>query len=169
MIRYATFGRRTWGFLLAFAIDLLVLSVLQVLIGGNEALAPFACWYLIHHVALVTEGGNLGHRLAGLRVVRADGERVRVLNALFRQVSLLFISIPPLGMGLLWMLDEPSGRTWHDIIGGTVVVRETAAPEHGAPGWAEDPPWRSQAAPVPSEALAMPVPNAEVGSTSDAP
>lgn len=145
MIRYASFGRRAWALLLDTFVDLFVLAVLAAIIGDGGVAASFGCWYLIHHVALVCEGGPLGHRLAGLRIVRAeDGERVRVPHAIARELARVFLSLPPLGLGFLWMLDHRERRTWHDVIGGTVVVRELATVTESAPAWAEAAPWRGE-------------------------
>lgn len=164
MIRYATFGRRVWAFVVALVVDLVVLGTLWVVTGGADITAPFALWYLIHHVGLVVEGGTLGHRLAGLRVVRIDGSRVGVPHAFMRELGRVALSLPPLGMGMLWMLDHPQRRTWHDLIADTVVVRELAAAEHAAPEWANDPPWRRE----PVHASAGPVVEGRRNSTENA-
>jgi len=142
MIHYATFSRRLWAFVLSLVADLLVLGVMSLVTGGADVLAPFAFWYVLHHVGLVVEGGTIGHRLVGLRVVSETGERVGVLHAIVRELARLFVSLPPLGLGFLWMLDQPQRRTWHDLLGNSVVVRETALQEAATPEWANDPPWR---------------------------
>lgn len=144
MIRYASFGRRLWAFVLSLLLDLLVLGALSTVTGGADIAAPFAAWYAIHHVGFVVEGGTLGHRLAGLRVVRVDGERVGVVHAVMREIMRLFVSLPPLALGALWMLDHPQRRTWHDLVADTVVVRELPAGAVTAPAWADDPPWRRE-------------------------
>jgi uncharacterized RDD family membrane protein YckC len=156
MIRFAGFGRRGWGALLSWTIDLLVLWVLSWFVDGDHLAAPFITWYAIHHVGLVTEGGALGDRLVGLRVVSVSGERVPVLRAALREVLRLFVSLPPLGLGFLWMLDEPSRRTWHDLLAGTVVVRELAGSDVGAPAWAGEPPWRTNRSPIDGVAAGEP-------------
>lgn len=145
MIRYASFGRRLWAMLLAIFVDLLVLWAMRAIIGAGEVAAPFTLWLLLHHIGLVTEGGNVGHRLAGLRVTTVDGERVGPVAAFIRLLTELALSIPPLFLGMLWMLDQPERRCWHDLLAGTVVVRESV-PEHApAPTWTDDPPWRRPA------------------------
>lgn len=141
MIRYASFGRRLWAFVLSLLVDLVVLATMSAVADGGDVAAPFLAWYLIHHVGFVVEGGTIGHRLAGLRVVREDGERPGVLFAFVREAARVGLSLPPLALGFLWMLDEPRRRTWHDLLGGTVVVREAVPVEHAAPAWADDPPW----------------------------
>ncbi len=161
MIRYASAGRRFWAFLLTGLVDLLVWSVLVAIVGGAEqSAAPFCMWLVIHHVAFVVEGGTIGQRLAGLRVTSVDGTRVRVVHAVVRSLAFVALSLPPLGLGVLWMLDQPQRRTWHDIVSSTVVVRETAP--DAAPEWANDPPWR-RAPEQPAPVIAAPV----VGSTED--
>jgi uncharacterized RDD family membrane protein YckC len=142
MITYATFGRRAWAWLLTLLVDLIVLGTMRGVTDGGDVLAPFGFWYALHHVGLVTEGGTIGQRLAGLRVVRVDGTRVGPMMAGVRELSRLFLSIPPIGLGLLWMLDEPQRRTWHDLLAGTVVVRESLTLEHASPDWAAAPPWQ---------------------------
>jgi uncharacterized RDD family membrane protein YckC len=142
MIRYATFGRRLWAQLLTIVVDCIVFTTIEVLTNGGEVWPAFAFWYLLHHVGLVVEGGTIGHRLAGLRVVREDGERVGVPHAVAREVSKLALSLPPLGMGFLWMLDQPRRQTWHDLLANSVVVRESTQFAEASPEWAASPPWR---------------------------
>lgn len=144
MIHYASAGRRTWAFLLTILVDLVVLQTMRAATGGGEVGPAFGVWVLIHHVGLVVEGGTIGQRLAGLRVVRVDGERIGVMMACVRALSFVALSLPPLGLGVLWMLDQPERRTWHDLLGGSVVVRESALQAAASPDWADDPPWRRQ-------------------------
>lgn len=140
-IVYATFGRRLWAFMLALVIDLIVLAVLAGVGVGDYLAELMLVWVVLHHAGLVTEGGNFGHRLAGLRVVRAeDGERVGVLHAIIRMIVQV-AAILPLGLGMLWMLDEPRRRTWGDLAAGSVVVREIQRGAVTAPAWAQAPPW----------------------------
>jgi uncharacterized RDD family membrane protein YckC len=149
VIRYAGAGRRTWAFVLTLLVDLVVLGTIRAMVDGGEVAGPFLVWYLIHHVGLVVEGGTIGQRLAGLRVTRLDGTRVRVAHAFAREFAFVALSLPPLGLGLLWMLDQPERRTWHDLVGGTVVVRERAP--DAAPAWADAPPWRTTPQPAPPQ------------------
>lgn len=142
MIHYASFGRRLWAFTLSLIVDLIVLGTMLVVMDGGDVWTPFVFWYLLHHVGLVVEGGTIGHRLAGLRVVRENGDRLGVVHAFVRLMAQLGLSLPPLGMGFLWMLDQPRRQTWHDLIANSVVVREATQFESASPEWATDPPWR---------------------------
>ncbi len=146
MIHYASFGRRLWAFTLSLIVDLIVLGTMQLVTNGGDIWTPFAFWYLLHHVGLVVEGGTIGHRLAGLRVVRENGERLGVVHAFVRLMAQLGLSFPPLGMGFLWMLDQPRRQTWHDLVANSVVVREATLFESASPDWATDPPWRRDTA-----------------------
>ena len=147
MIHYASFGRRLWAFTLSVFVDLIVLGTMQVVTGGGDVWTPFGFWLLLHHVGLVVEGGTIGQRLAGLRVVREDGEGLGVVHAFVRVLAKAGLSLPPLGMGFLWMLDQPRRQCWHDLLANSVVVRESTLQEMASPEWANDPPWRRAAEP----------------------
>jgi len=157
MIVYASFARRLWAFILDIVLDLIVLGGLSAVTGGENLGGIFLFWYLIHHVGFVVEGGTLGHRLAGLRVVSTDGERVGVVMAFVRLAVLVCGSLPPLGLGALWMLDERDRRGWHDLAAGTVVVRELTTTAASAPVWAAAPPWQREPVP-PAVPAAVAVP-----------
>lgn len=142
MIHYASFGRRLWAFTLSLVVDLIVLGTIEVVTGGGDVWPAFGFWLVLHHVGLVVEGGTIGHRLAGLRVVRENGERLGIVHAFVRELAKLGLSFPPLGLGFLWMLDQPQRQTWHDLLANSVVVREATMFEGASPDWATDPPWR---------------------------
>lgn len=142
MITYARFSRRAGALLAAILVDLFVLAALQAAQVGSALDELFAAWLAIHHIGLVAEGGSLGHRLLGLRVTRLDGTRPGVVRAIIR-ILVTPLSWLPLGLGLLWMLDQRERRTWHDLAAGTLVVRETTPAEVAAPQWAATPPWRA--------------------------
>ena len=144
MVRYATFGRRLWAFVLAVLVDLFVFGVLGALgLAGDWLGGALFVWLVIHHVGLVCEGGTFGHRLLGLRVVRVDGTPVPPLLAFVRAI-VEPLSLLPLGLGMLWMLDQPRRQTWHDLAASTVVVRELPDVATSAPEWAAAPPWRAK-------------------------
>ncbi|MCW2955926.1 MAG: domain containing protein [Thermoleophilia bacterium] len=145
-VTYASFGRRAWGLVLDLVVDLLVLGALGAVTEGSGTGGLFALWYLIHHVGLVTEGGSLGMRLAGLRVVASDGTRLRLWAAVVRELVRVCASLPPLGLGFLWMLDDRERRTWHDLAAQSVVVREGDPSIVVAPDWAGAPPWQQRRA-----------------------
>ena len=67
-------------------------------------------------------GQTLGKRAWGIRVETDRGEIPPLAVATCRFVSAL-ISGAALGLGFLWMLADPQGRTWHDRVSSTRVVR----------------------------------------------
>jgi len=67
-------------------------------------------------------GQTLGMRAWHLRVVNADGGPLSPTQALLR-VTVAFVSIAALGLGFVWALFDPRGRTWHDLAAATRVVR----------------------------------------------
>ena len=72
----------------------------------------------------VGTGWTPGMRALGLRVVRErDGGRVGLIPALVRLIG---YSIDVLGLfvGFAWILIDRRRRGWHDILAGTVVIRE---------------------------------------------
>lgn len=72
----------------------------------------------------VVAGWTPGMRAFGLRVVRErDGGRVGLIPALVRLIG---YSVDVLGLfvGFAWILIDRRRRGWHDILAGTVVIRE---------------------------------------------
>lgn len=78
--------------------------------------------FIVYHAALSMDGrATLGKQLLGIRVVNLDGEPVGLGAAILRSASYLLSSV--LCAGFLWMLFTSARQTWHDLIGGTVVIR----------------------------------------------
>ena len=71
-------------------------------------------------------GRTLGKWLAGLRVVRKDGERLGYARSLVRHVLGYALTALTLGLGFLLAAFNSRGRALHDLIAGTVVVRSRA-------------------------------------------
>ena len=65
-------------------------------------------------------GQTPGKRVLGLRVMRADGTRLRLGNALRRQVGYWISAI--FYLGFLWILFDDKRRGFHDKIAGTIVT-----------------------------------------------
>jgi len=70
-------------------------------------------------------GRSLGKLITGLRVVRTDGREPGVLNVALRQTLGYLITAVTLGIGFIWCVFSSKGRTLHDILTDTVVVRGT--------------------------------------------
>lgn len=84
---------------------------------GFVAVAGFVYATVAHTLA----GATLGKRLAGLRVVGADGRPPGPACSAARSAWLV-LSVALAGAGLLPALVSPSGRTLHDRLAGTRVV-----------------------------------------------
>lgn len=63
-----------------------------------------------------------GRWLLGLRLVSAKTETHPSLWQLIRRYLGYFISLPPLMFGYVWLNFDKRRQTWHDKIGGTVVL-----------------------------------------------
>lgn len=115
------FGRR----LAALIIDLVCAAVIGYAffhhtdpVTGMLVADPLAAnivFALVQIVFIPTIGGSPGHRLVGLRVVRAAGGWVGLWRPLVR-TALLFLIIP----ALIWDADQ---RGLHDKAAGTILVR----------------------------------------------
>jgi uncharacterized RDD family membrane protein YckC len=71
-------------------------------------------------------GRTIGKWVTGLRIERRDGERVGFLRALVRHTIGYLVSLLTLGLGFLLAAFNREGRALHDMLAGTVVVRERA-------------------------------------------
>ena len=69
-------------------------------------------------------GQTLGKWATGIRIERIDGRELSFPQALLRHFVGYPVSILTLGIGFLIAAFNPEGRTLHDMIAGTVVVRE---------------------------------------------
>lgn len=76
----------------------------------------------VYFIFLVTIGGQtIGHYVAGVRVVRIDGQRMTIWRSFLRWVGLL-VDLIALGIGFLWVLIDDRRQGWHDKMAGTVVL-----------------------------------------------
>jgi uncharacterized RDD family membrane protein YckC len=71
-------------------------------------------------------GQTVGKWATGLRIVRTDGQRVGVGRSLVRHLVGYPLSLLTLGLGFLIAAFNSNGRALHDVIAGTVVVRDNA-------------------------------------------
>ncbi len=140
IVEFAGWWRRGW----ALGLDTIVLSVAAELpqMTDGSSVSGFAdivfCVFVVCYVVVLTAtGGTPGKRMLGMRVVRVDGTQTGIGKALGREL-LKPLTVIPLGLGWLWMLDEPMARTWHDLAAGTVVVRDVRARRR--PAWSVDAP-----------------------------
>jgi len=89
---------------------------------GLRALALYGV-LAVYFTLLTSSGGRtLGKRVARIRVVRLDGERLALVESLERFVG--YLHIPgSLGLSLLYLWRDPNRRLPHDRVANTAVVR----------------------------------------------
>jgi uncharacterized RDD family membrane protein YckC len=82
---------------------------------------------LLNFVLLTAwRGQTIGKWATGLRIMQRDGREMGVARSLLRHLVGYPLSLLTLGLGFLIAAFNSNGRTLHDVIAGTVVVRETA-------------------------------------------
>ena len=67
-------------------------------------------------------GQTIGKMFAGLTILKTDGRPVRLGSMFLRNVVGYFLTLLTLGLGFFVSAINRSGRSLHDLIGGTVVV-----------------------------------------------
>lgn len=79
----------------------------------------------LYNVVLMTlfNGQTLGKMVFGMRVVKKNGRRIGVLDALLRNVLGYMISQIFL-LGYIWAFADRDKQAWHDKMAGTLVVEE---------------------------------------------
>lgn len=149
--------------MLAFALDLLVLGLvltaesvvawivfagLQGLgeagfailpwVGGAFVVTAFVTfWGYFIVLEAVVAGRTPGKRSLGIRVVREDGGRIGLLDAVVRNILLIVDLLPgTFAVGIVSILLTPRAQRLGDLAAGTIVVREA---EPGAVPPAVDP------------------------------
>jgi uncharacterized RDD family membrane protein YckC len=136
--RYSGAVSRFLGFLLdQFVIGVLytigaflVAAALRIVVGYEPdpdtvavpVVISYALWWMLYNAAsLAASGQTIGKAVAGVRVVRADGEPLGGRRALVRTLAfpLSFLSF---GIGFLIGLFRVDRRELHDLIAGSAVI-----------------------------------------------
>jgi uncharacterized RDD family membrane protein YckC len=146
--RYAGFFSRSAAFvldrLIAFGIAFVIVLVIDYFLSlfrvdrWLESLNQDATLYAVLAIGLSTAGIYLltsilyditfwllsgqtpGKRVLGVRVMRADGKRMGLGNALRRQVGYWISAI--FFLGFLWILFDNRRQGFHDKLAGTIVT-----------------------------------------------
>ncbi len=118
------------GWIASFVLDTLAFDnqVYELTVALILVIVNFA-FFLFYFIGLwMISGQTLGKSIMGLRIVRADGERLKLRNAILR-----FIGYPISGMllflGYLMVLIDRRRQALHDKIGGTIVVYSETSEE----------------------------------------
>lgn len=100
------------------------------------SLLDFIGYFIVSE--LFFHGRSPGKRLAGLRVVRTDGQPVGVLGSTVRNVLRVADFLPAFNaLGCLLILATTRNQRLGDLAAGTIVIRERVAAERtlGAQSW----------------------------------
>lgn len=94
----------------------------------SEALPVNLVVSALYNVVLMTlfNGQTLGKMVFGMRVIKKNGARISVLDALLRNVLGYMVSQIFL-LGYLWAVADGENQAWHDKMAGTLVVEERRA------------------------------------------
>jgi uncharacterized RDD family membrane protein YckC len=116
-----------WLRVLAYLIDVSLLGIVGIVLSsalGAAGQAMGALIFIAYFIGLWgTTGQTIGMALLGLRVVRnADGGKITWGTAVLRFIGLL-VAFACIWVGVIWVAFDSRKRGWHDMIGGTVVVR----------------------------------------------
>lgn len=109
--------------LAAFVLDCILVAIINALLDRHNDDGFYFFLLIAYHVGFwAWKGTTLGGIVLNLRVIRTDGGDPRPADAVIRVLSGI-LSIVALGIGYLWMLQDPEHQTWHDKIAGTLVVK----------------------------------------------
>lgn len=89
--------------------------------AGMMMMTTFATWQAF----LFNSGTTIGKWAYGLQIVTAkNGLQSTFIRTMFRETIGKIISAACVGLGFFWGLFDKNGRTWHDLLSGSVVVRQ---------------------------------------------
>lgn len=97
-------------------------SLLVVLLRWGLALFGGSLLFNVYVIAFwLLADRTIGQAVLGLRVVRTDGQSLK-LGAAVRRVIGYYVSFFALFIGFLWILLDDRRQGWHDKLADTVVV-----------------------------------------------
>jgi uncharacterized RDD family membrane protein YckC len=88
------------------------------------ALIAALVMFLYHTCSVALAGRTPGMHLSGLHAVDARKASVPTTGQCARRALVYLLSLATGGLGILYSLFDAEGRTLHDILSGTVVVRK---------------------------------------------
>jgi len=108
----------------AAAIELSIGNWQDTRVSGSMALIAALVMFLYHTCSVALAGRTPGMRLSGLHAVDARKASVPTTGQCARRALGYMLSLATGGLGILYSLFDAEGRTVHDILSGTVVVRK---------------------------------------------
>src|SRR5664280_146841 len=117
-----------WLRVMAYIVDVSLLGIVGIILSsalGAAGQAIGALMFIAYFIGLWgLTGQTIGMMLLGLHVVRnLDGGKISWGNAVLRFVG-LFVAFACIYIGVIRVAFDSRKRGWHDMIGGTVVVRK---------------------------------------------
>jgi uncharacterized RDD family membrane protein YckC len=123
-----------WIRFAAFFLDLFALLVPYIALivaFGTPAAKTLMLFVATAYFALLESsrsGQTLGEKAAGIRLIDLNtAESITPGRSLIRTLG-RWVSFFVFGLGYLWMLWDPEKQTWHDKMGGAVMVPVRAYP-----------------------------------------
>ncbi|HEV7889902.1 MAG TPA: RDD family protein [Pyrinomonadaceae bacterium] len=107
----------------AAAIELTISNWVDPRVWGSMAGIAATAMFLYHTCALALAGRTAGMSLCGLHAIDARKACVPTTGQCARRALVYMLSLATLGLGILYSLFDAEGRTAHDILSGTVIVR----------------------------------------------
>jgi uncharacterized RDD family membrane protein YckC len=115
-----------WIRFVAYVIDIILIGIVA---GVASAISP-SLIYVVYPLAILylalcwgLLGQTIGMMPFGLHIVRnADGGKLTWGNVILRLIGWV-VSAVVLDIGFIWAAFDSRKRGWHDMIGGTVVIR----------------------------------------------
>ncbi|HYL99843.1 MAG TPA: RDD family protein [Blastocatellia bacterium] len=98
------------------------LTAAHTQIAGLGVVLLISLFYLALTQGL--SGKTFGMMVTNTRVVETGGQSAPSLSRVVARSLLYLLSIAPAAAGILWMFVDPKGRTWHDLLSGTAVIRD---------------------------------------------
>lgn len=108
----------------AAAIELSIGNWNDSRVWGSMALIAALVMFLYHTCSVALAGRTLGMRFCALHAVDASKASVPTTGQCMRRAFVYMLSLATGGLGILYSLFDAEGRTLHDILSGTVVVRK---------------------------------------------
>jgi uncharacterized RDD family membrane protein YckC len=117
-----------WIRVVAYILDAIILGIVGGVLGSAAGSAGSGLAALIQIVYFIGMWGYMGQTVGmmpfGLRIVRnADGGKITWGNAVMRYIGLI-VAFICIFIGVIWVAFDARKRGWHDMIGGTVVIKQ---------------------------------------------
>lgn len=107
----------------AAAIELTISNWVDPRVWGSMAGIAATAMFLYHTCALALAGRTAGMSLCSLHAIDARKACVPTTGQCARRALVYMLSLAALGLGIVYSLFDAEGRTAHDILSGTVVVK----------------------------------------------